>query len=125
LDPAARTRQALAWFDLGYALATGRQLGFSDREDGSDYLDKASEIAPDDLALHFGLALAYFEPGSRKAAGRTAEQTQRSCYEHLALALQTKEPRLERNLLSTFGVFLQCETHDQLLAKVRGKLGGA
>jgi hypothetical protein len=119
-DGAARTRgEALCWFDLGYFQAAARQGGVLQLKNEHEWLEKAARLAPDDLALRFGVALAQYFPG--------AEEDRKAWATHLQVVLDAKEPSplVKKNAVTTFGAFLHASDWEKLGAEVRKKLGRA
>ena len=119
-DGAARTHgEALRWFDLGYFQAAARQGGVLQLKGEHEWLEKAARLAPDDLALRFGVALAQYFPGE--------EEDRKAWAGHLQVVLDAKEPPalVKKNAVSTFGAFLHASDWEKLGAEVRKKLGRA
>jgi hypothetical protein len=120
---AERAARALPWFDLGYAEALGSRMGF-DATIGRNWLEKSAELRPDDPALRFGIALALYDASFSGDEASKRDELRRVCYDHLLRALAGDDARLRRNLVATFGAFLGCKTHEQLLAAIRSKARG-
>lgn len=121
-DPAAPARRALAWFDLGYARETGATMGLT-RERGGGCLAKACRLQPDAPLLRFGTALVAFQEEriERAVDGTGAPISAGDWRDHLRHAMVgTPSPLLTRNLLSTFGAFLDHRTFEALRAAVAG-----
>jgi hypothetical protein len=119
-DGAARTHgEALRWLDLGYFQAAARQGGVLQLKNAHEWLEKAARLAPDDLALRFGVALAQFSPGE--------EGDPKAWARHLLVVLDAKEPSplLKKNAVVTIGAFLHASDWEKLGAEVRKKLGRA
>jgi hypothetical protein len=119
-DGTARAHhEAMRWFDLGYFQAAARQGGVLQLRNEHEWLEKAARLAPDDLALRFGVALAQYFPGE--------EEDRKAWGSHLLVVLDAKEPSplLKKNAVSTFGAFLQASDWEKLVAEVRKRLGRA
>ena len=119
-DGTARAHhEAMRWLDLGYFQAAARQGGVLQLKNAHEWLEKAVRLAPDDLALRFGVALAQFSPGE--------EGDPKAWARHLQVVLDAKElsPLLKKNAVATFGTFLQVSDWEKLGAEVRKRLGRA
>ena len=119
-DGAARAHhEAMRWFDLGYFQAAARQGGVLQLKGEHEWLEKAARLAPDDLALRFGVALALYFPG--------AEEDRKAWATHLQVVLDAKEPSplVKKNAVTTFGAFLHASDWEKLGAEVRKQLGRA
>lgn len=116
---AAKHAEALRWFDLGYFQAAARQGGVLQLKGEREWLEKAARLAPDDLALRFGVALAQYFPGE--------EEDRKAWAGHLQVVLDAKEPSalIKKNAVSTFGAFLHASDWEKLGAEVRKRLGRA
>lgn len=119
-DPAALACRALAWFDLGYAREVGATMGLT-RERGGGCLAKACRLQPDAALLRFGTALVAFQEEriERAGDGSSAPAAAGDWRDHLRHAMVgTPSPLLTRNLISTFGAFLNHSTLEALRAAV-------
>lgn len=116
---AAKRREALRWFDLGYFEAAARQGGVLEAEHAHDFLEKAARLAPDDVTLRFGVALAEYFPVDEKSGKAWAG--------HMAAVLDAKAPPelVKKNAVATLGVFLHADDWEKLGAEVRKRLGRA
>ena len=116
---ASTRNEALRWFDLGYFEAAARQGGVLKGKGERDWLEKAARLAPDDLTLRFGVALAEYFPGE--------EEDRKSWATHLQVVLDAKEPPalVKKNAVATLGAFLHAPDWEKLGAEVRKKLGRA
>jgi hypothetical protein len=112
-------QEAMRWFDLGYFQAAACQGRVLQLKNEQEWLEKAARLAPDDLALRFGVALAQYFPG--------AEDDRKAWAKHLLVVLDAKEPSplLKKNAVVTFGAFLHASDWEKLGAEVRKKLGRA
>jgi len=105
-------RQALAWFDLGYALAAFEQAGLRTGPGTRKAIERAAELQPDDGAIHLGAALAtWTREGGRKE--------RRMHFRRAAELSRDPETLLRTNLLACAEHFLEVSTYDQLLDKLR------
>lgn len=116
-EPAHAQRRALAWFDLGYAREVGATMGLT-KERGGACLRRACALAPDDAAIRFGAAIAAFQESRIERRDGAAPASAGDWREHLRRAIVAPSPLLLRNLLGTFGAFLDCHTHEALRAAV-------
>lgn len=119
-DPAAPARRALAWFDLGYAREVGATMGLTGERGGS-CLAKACRLQPDAPLLRFGTAMVAFQEEriERAVDGTGAPISAGDWRDHLRHAMVgTPSPLLARNLVSTFGAFLNHSTFEALRAAV-------
>ena len=115
---ASSAPSALRHLDLGYAIAALGQAGVKRSEDWASHLEKAAALRPDAGAIHFAVALAAFD-GNRDRRAYLG-----SLRKALDLASDPKG-LLRKNLVSTFGKFLDAPTFEALDAKVRERLGSS
>ncbi len=119
-DPATPARRALAWFDLGYAREVGATMGLT-RERGGACLAKACQLQPDAALLRFGTAMVAFQEEriERPIDPSGAPISAGDWRDHLRHAMVgTPSPLLSRNLVATFGAFLDHSSLEALRAAV-------
>jgi len=108
---------ALRIFDRAYAVEAFRQMGTKAEGNVEKGLEAAIARRPNDPALRFGVALATF--GDHRG-GKS-----RIFLENLQKALagaEDPEGLLRKNLVSTVGAFLGCESYEALLGETRTRL---
>lgn len=115
---ASKPPSALRHLDLGYAVAALGQTGVKRSEDWAKHLEKAAALSPDEGAFHFAAALASFD-GNRDRKAYLG-----SLRKALDLASDPKG-LLRKNLVSTFGKFLDAPSFEELQAKVGERLGSS
>lgn len=116
-DPKAAARRARAWFDVGYAREVGATMRLCSSH-GLACLEKAVALQPDDAGIRFGAAMASYQANRIERSEKVSDDVWRN---HLAHALAAPTPLLQKNLLATFGAYLDCQSDEQLRAAVRGK----
>jgi hypothetical protein len=116
---AAKRRAALGWFDLGYFQAAARQGGALESTHERDFLEKSVALAPDDVALRFGVALAEYFPVDESSGQAWAG--------HMAKVFEAKAPPelVKKNAVATLGAFLHAPDWEKLGAEVQKRLGRA
>src|SRR5262249_25911797 len=108
-EGAAQKRgEALPWVDRGYFQAAAGQGGVLASAHERDFLEKAVRLAPDDLTLRFGVALAEYFPAD-DPAGKTWAT-------HMQVILEAKAPPelVKKNAVATLGVFLKAGDWEKL-----------
>jgi hypothetical protein len=115
----AKRRAALRWFDLGYFQSAARQGGVLESAHARDFLEKSVALAPDDVALRFGVALAEYFPDDESSGKAWAG--------HMAKVFEAKAPPelVKKNAVATLGVFLRAPDWEKLGAEVQKRLGRA